>query len=360
MLLGGMHHILHLIPVARDLETHDYIDVIIFVRSQREFELCQNILKALGATRTQIKIFKPNPLLSWIYPKRTLVLSNIKIWRTLDILILAERTSTILRGVFKRLPILIHIPHGAGDRAKSYDSRIAHFDYVLTAGAKDKRRMIEQDLVTDETCFVTGYIKPFAVNSIQPEPPKLFENDNPVVLYNPHFEPEFSSWNDFGEELLYAFTKHKDMNFIVAPHMRLFSGKNPPSRELIERFKRHDNILIDLGSERSTDMSYTRAADIYLGDVSSQVYEFLSAPKPCVFIGHEDTDWENNPDYAHWSYGPVCHSVADVMAALSTAEADLPTYRDVQEKGCLEAKGKPNWDPIKRASDVIVEILKSA
>ena len=360
MLLGGLHHILHLIPVARDLEMHDYVDVIIYVRNEKEVQLCADILKALGAMRTHIKIFKPHPLISWIYPKRSLVLSNIKIWRTLDILIVAERTSTVLRRLFRRLPILVHIPHGAGDRAKSYDERIARFDYVLAAGSKDKRRMIEQDLVTDETCFVTGYIKPFAVNLIQPEPPKLFENDNPVVLYNPHFETGLSSWRDFGENLLQAFAQYKEMNFIFAPHMRLFSGKNSPPKERVEKFKSNDNILIDLGSERSADMTYTRVADIYLGDVSSQVYEFLSVPKPCVFIGREDTNWDGNPDYAHWSYGPVCHSVAEVMTALSSADVDLPIYKDAQERGCRAAKGEPNWDPIKRASDVIIDILKTA
>ena len=107
-------------------------------------------------------------------------------------------------------------------------------------------------------------------------------------------------------------------------------------------------------------MSYTRAADIYIGDVSSQVYEFLSEPKPCIFIGRPDTAWLDNPDYAHWSYGPVCHSATDVMTALSTAQADLPAYRQVQEQGCLAAKGEASWDPIKRASDVIVDLLARA
>ena len=360
MLLGGQHHILHLIPVARELETHPHIDPVVYVRKPHELTACQDILEALGATRTQIKIFKPNPLVSWIYPKRSLVLSNIKTWRKLDALIVAERTSTILRRFFKTLPLFIHIPHGAGDRAKSYDPRIARFDYVLTAGLKDKNRMIELDLVTDKSCFVTGYIKPFAVNLIHPEPPKLFENDNPVVLYTPHFDRSLSSWDEFGLDLLQAFSKRKDMNFIFAPHMRLFAGKNPPSKDIFETLEACENIRVDLGSERSTDMSYTRAADIYLGDVSSQVYEFLSEPKPCIFIGRPDTAWQDNPDYAHWSYGPVCHSAEDIMTALSTAHVDLPNYKQAQEKGCRAAKGEADWDPIKRASDVIVDLLTRA
>lgn len=360
MLLGGLHHILHLIPVASALETHAHIDVIIYVRKPHEIKACQEILDGLGATRTQIEIMKPNPLMSWIYPKRSLVLSNIKTWRTLDALMVAERTSTVLRRFFKDLPIFIHTRHGVGDRAKGFDPRIARFDYVMVAGPKDKGRMIELDLVTDENCFAIGYIKPFVVDLIHPEIPKFFKNDNPVVLYTPHFERSLSSWDGFGAELLEAFAKRKDMNFIIAPHMRLFAGKNAPSKAVFETLKNCENIHVDLGSQASTDMSYTRAADIYIGDVSSQVYEFLSKPKPCIFIGDEATEWQGNPDYAHWSYGPVCHSAADVMSALSTAEADLPSFTQAQEQGCLAAKGGFGWDPIQRASDVIVDLLARA
>ena len=44
---------------------------------------------------------------------------------------------------------------------------------------------------------------------------------------------------------------------------------------------RAPNLRFDPGSPASTDMTYTRAADIYLGDVSSQVYEFIAEPRPC-------------------------------------------------------------------------------
>lgn len=360
MLLGGLHHILHLIPIAKGLEAHEHIDVIVYVRTKREGDACQRVLSNLGAARAQIEIIKPNPLIGWIYPKRSLVLSNIKIWRSLDALIVVERTSTVLRRFFKNLPIFIHIPHGVGDRAKSYDTRIARFDYVLVGGSKDKSRMLDLNLVTETNCSVVGYIKPFAVNLIDPAPLKLFKNSNPVVLYTPHFNRNLSSWDAFGEGLLKAFSNRTDLNFIIAPHMRLFGSKKPPAKDIFKTLSTCENIHIDLGGERSTDMSYTRAADIYLGDVSSQVYEFLSHPKPCIFIGSKDVRWKDNPDYAHWTYGPVCHSVADVMTALSTAQQDLGHYAAAQETGCLAAKGSPDWDPIQRASDTVVDILNKA
>ncbi len=357
LLLGGIHHIFHLIPVAAELEKNEQFSVKVFVTSSEEYDLCDKVLKALGATRTRIELLKIGPIGKWISPKLGFLLGHLKIWKNLDALIVAERTSTILRYVSKRLPPFIHIPHGAGDRAKSYDKRIKHFDHVLVAGEKDKSRMIELGIVRDDNCHVTGYIKPQAVKRMFPQSPKIFPNDSLTVLYNPHFDETLSSWLKFGRELLRAFADRADVNFIFAPHIRLFKSKNMTERKEIEAFAKFENIHIDLGSERSTDMSYTRAADIYLGDVSSQVYEFLSEPKPCIFLTDQGTQWQDNPDYAHWSYGPVCFDVKGVMTEINQATERLPDYVKAQIDGCLAAKGKPEWDPILRAAETVTEIV---
>jgi len=269
LLVGGPHHILHLVPIAAALETYSHIDIEVFVATDSDALACQSVLTALGATRTQIRVLKTNALAKRISPKLGFLLSHLKIWKNLDALIVAERTSTILRYFTKALPPFIHIPHGAGDRAKSYDRRIRHFDHVLVAGEKDKKRMVALGLVTQ-------------------------------------------------------------------------------------------NIHIDLGSPKSSDMSYTRAANIYLGDVSSQVYEFLTHPKPCIFITQPETQWQGNPDYAHWSYGPVCHSVSNVMEALNQAMPSITDYAQAQTEGCLAAKGDPAWNPIRRAADAVKTILDEA
>ena len=357
LLVGGLHHILHLVPIASELEAYSNIDVEVFVCTDAEAQACQSVLTSLGADRTKTKVLKPNALAKRVSPKLSFLLSHLKVWGNLDALIVVERTSTILWYFSRRLPPFIHIPHGAGDRAKSYDRRIRHFDYVLVAGEKDKRRMIELDLVRDETCQITGYIKPFAVKRIHPNIPAVFENRQPTVLYNPHFSEDLSSWDSFGQGLLQAFAKKPDMNFIVAPHIRLFANQADEVRKRVEVFSELENIHVDLGSSKSSDMSYTRAADIYLGDVSSQVYEFLSEPKPCIFITKPTTQWQGNPDYAHWSYGPVCQSVSDVMTALDRAMPSLPRYAQAQAKGCLAATGNQSWNPISRAADAVKSIL---
>src|SRR3546814_19013401 len=73
--------------------------------------------------------------------------------------------------------------------------------------------------------------------------------------------------------VLDLFANSNRYNLIFAPHVRLF---DPPAAECyaqFERYRKLPHMHIDLGSERSIDMSYTGSADLYLGDVSSQVAE---------------------------------------------------------------------------------------
>ena len=358
LLIGGSHHILHLIPPASELAKAPHVKVIIYVRHQSEKIICERVLRDLGLETHDVRVLTANPFLKALSPKLSVLFGNIGRLKALDALVVAERTSTILRHWPGKFPIFIHTPHGAGDRAKSYDQRIRHFDHVLVAGDKDKARMIEKQIVRDDNCFVTGYIKPFTVRRLSVELPKLFPTDQPIVLYNPHFHKTLSSWPEYGSELLEYFAKSQNFNFIVAPHMRLFDRASEASRAYVEAFQKYPNIHIDLGSSRSTDMTYTHLADIYLGDVSSQVYEFLSEPKPCVFIGPETTSWQDNPDYAHWQYGQVCHSQNAVIDALETAFSDHERYKTVQIKGSRAAMGDPDWNPVIRAADRILSILR--
>src|SRR3546814_14796476 len=69
------------------------------------------------------------------------------------------------------------------------------------------------------------------------------------------------------------------------------------------------------------DGSYTAAADIYLGDTSSQVVEFLMQPRPCVFLDPLGVDWPDDPSYAMWAAGEVVTDIDVLDAALARAAA---------------------------------------
>ncbi len=358
LLIGGIHHILHLIPPATELAKAPDVKVVIYVCNQNEKAMCEALLQDLGWNNPDVRVLTANPLLRVISPKLSVLFNNISQFKKLEALLVAERTSTILRHWPGRFPIFFHTPHGAGDRAKSYDPRIRHFDHVLVAGQKDKSRMIEKGVVRAENCYVTGYIKPYVVRHLDAELPNLFPTNHPIVLYNPHFDKTLSSWSEYGFKLLESFAQTPEFNFILAPHIRLFKIASEAERARVLAFEKYPNIHIDLGSPRSTDMTYTRLADIYLGDVSSQVYEFLSKPKPCIFIGPETTPWQDNPDYAHWRYGQVCHTTNGVMEALNGAFIDLEIYQSAQIEGCRAAMGDPDWNPVARAADIILSILR--
>ncbi len=99
-----------------------------------------------------------------------------------------------------------------------------------------------------------------------------------------------------------------------------------------ERYLRAPNIHIDLGSRASTTMAYTDRADIYLGDASSQVYEFLRRPRPCVFLNAHGFPWQSDPNFAHWRAGPVIDDPAELGLALAKARRDQEgLYRPIQQ-----------------------------
>ncbi|MDT8318901.1 MAG: hypothetical protein RQ826_00095 [Xanthomonadales bacterium] len=152
------------------------------------------------------------------------------------------------------------------------------------------------------------------------------------MFYNPHFESSLSSWRTWGLDVLDFFARHPDQyNLIFARHVKLFEQWLRRRARLPRRFRSCPNFHIDLGSPASADMTYTRAADIYLGDVSSQVYEFLSDPRPCLFLNAHGVDWKQDPNYAQWHFGPVLENISRLGFALERATADHTSFKGIQE-----------------------------
>jgi hypothetical protein len=77
-------------------------------------------------------------------------------------------------------------------------------------------------------------------------------------------------------------------------------------------------------------MTYTQGADVYLGDVSSQIAEFMVRPRPCLFINSHGAKWQGNPDYLFWELGPVIDSVDGLGHALRDAVNGHAAWRERQ------------------------------
>ena len=273
--------------------------------------------------------------------KKQVLRHNLDFFSGCDALVTPELTSLRLKTVHNLAHLrMIRASHGAGDRAVGFDPRIAGFEHVLVPGRKTFTRMLNEGCIREHSASVVGYAKFAALGGGERQ--RFFHNNQPTVLYNPHFEPALSSWQRHGRAVIDHFVHRQGYNLIFAPHVILF-----------RRFLRHrawlpprrfpGHVLIDRGSERSIDMTYTLAADIYLGDVSSQVYEFIHQPRPCIFLNSHAVDWQDDPNYAHWQLGEVIDAPDQLPAALGRARQLFEQhYRARQIAAALETFASPD------------------
>jgi hypothetical protein len=359
--IGGAHQVMHLAPVALELARRGSVRLRIFAATEPERQALHEFWEAAGQRCPAIE---PLAIPSWmkvlaaplVYGgsgKVAHLLASLRRLREPDLLVVAERTSTLLKRLPGKRPTMVHIPHGAGDRAKGFEKRIGYFDHVLVAGTKDRDRLLAEGVCREGDVTVTGYVKLAGLRQARRErAAPLFDNARPTVLYNPHFDRRLGSWHRYGEELLAAFREQDAFNLVFAPHVRLSQGFGSAQRRRLLALAHTGRIHVDLGSPRCNDMSYTTAADIYLGDVSSQVYEFLAEPRPCVFAATVPAD-EDDPDFAFHRFGEVAWSPGEVLACVGRARARHAEFVDIQRLAVLAALGPQDGHAAVTAADAI-------
>lgn len=294
-------------------------------------------------------------------------------------IISTERTCLTLKRHWSRyrskdrIPAFAYVPHGSGDRNVAVHPALQDFDLLLVSGQKVQDQLVDAKVALPSQCRIIGYAKFDILRGRTPE--TFFANDNPTFLYNPHFDPHMSSWFDYGADILEYFYQNSDQfNLIFAPHVMLFFKKVHVSPEYRVTRKRPDidpkyynapNIRIDVDSARLFDMSYTLSADAYIGDVSSQVYEFLYRPRACFFIDtHSKVAPNAPPEYDFWNNGPVVRNAQELLPLLADYAAIAVQYRDAQE--CRMAYTADQSDPrpaSQRGAEALriyIESLKSA
>lgn len=359
------HQVAHGAPVAQELkERYPGIDVDLLVTSSELYEHARKVLgdvretglkvERLAASSVQAVVGK---LANSIMPfsRITNLVRHRKTLAQYDALIVPERTTLFLKKLLgAQTPKLIYTRHGSGDRSVGISRAAGKFDLVLLPGRKLSQRFVEAGFLREEQFKVVGYPKFDTVADRLNLKPRFFDNDRPTVLYNPHFEPKLSSFHKMGIDVLDHFYNSKDYNLIFAPHVMLFRKKVHISLEnfhfrvrqnIPQRFFDCPHIRIDTGSPALMDMTYTLGADIYLGDVSSQIYEFLVRPRPCVFLNSHKARWQDNPNYLFWSFGPVVEDLAHLDRALMDAREDkggyFATQRAVFEE-TFDLDGRPS------------------
>lgn len=365
---GGSHHFAHFLPVAFELAQRGRVDVQIFVPMIADFFELRALAQGLGMPVPTTTVMEVPDIVSCMIPGRVDHIARMLIWtqrlRDCEAILCAERTSTIFKHIPGWCPKLIHIPHGAGDRAVGFEARFRLFDTVLVAGAKDRERLVAEHVVRPDACYVAGPVKIASTLSIQRHRSPLFANNRPVILYNPHFSRKLSSGTAFVRRLAEAIKADGRYNLIIAPHIRMAKHWTAEQRAEWEALAIKGQIVVDLGSPRLVDMTYTLGADLYIGDVSSQVYEFLIRPRPCLFINAHNAAWAGNADYAMWQLGDVVTPDCAILPAIERAFQHHSAYRPLQEARANAALDGLGWDamgepvfragcPIMRAADIV-------
>lgn len=359
-----LHHVFHAMPLAVEMSHDPRFAVDIVAMTDDHIALARDIARRHGAAGMNF-IRVESPMLAAFTrltggatpPKLPALAAARRLLAGYDAIVVPERTSLLLRFAGLHKTTFIHTCHGAGDRAVGYDRRIRQFDFVLLAGEKQRRRMLEKRLIREGHYAVVGYGKFDLTEGRLPD--RLFAQERPIVLYNPHFSKRLSSWPAMGLDVIRQFAADDRFNLIVAPHIRLYDNcrrRAAMERELAE-FAGLGHIHIDLGSPASVDMRYPKAASVYLGDVSSQVYEFVVRPRPCLFLDSHGTDWRADPNYRHWNYGPVHRSADGIVDKVADAVATHEAYLSAQCQGIAETFDREEARPSERAAQAVGDFL---
>lgn len=366
--LGEPQHVFHAAPVACVMaQVAPHLRPLFAITDPALVPLLREVEAAYGVIQPLPIVLLEPPfwarlLGALVHRRRTYKALTLKRHRrvldAMAAIVVPERTSTALRAQGVKRPRLIHIPHGAGDGRKGFDPRIALFDLTVVAGRKDARRMLDEGLIRPGHYAISGYIKRDLVQRRAGRPSALFDNARPTVLYNAHFDRELSSWRRHARAIIAAFAAQDRFNLVVAPHIKRFVDASRRERAQWQRLEVPGKILIDLGSHRSIDATYTNACDLYLGDVSSQVYEFVLRPRPCVFLDSHGVPWQDDPSYAHWRMGEVIAGPEAVLPALARAPTAFAHYREIQIQAVAAALGPDDGLAPQRAAAAIAAYLR--
>lgn len=369
------HQLAHSAPILAALATKDsgrvHLHAFVSCHVRRQ-ELKAFIPKTLWHRITVHHIPPPAPA-GWVekatggaVPMRRIgaLFKHRALLGKMTILVAPETTCIMLKTHMGcRNTRFIYTQHGAGDRAVGFKKIIREFDHVLVPGLKIRDRMLDKNIIREGNFSLVGYPKFDAV--ARQTTRRLFPNERQVVIYNPHFHPALSSWYKHGLRVLEFFAENSQFNLIFAPHVMLFSRKihmslSPlrlqQSGAIPARFFNCPNIIIDQGSACSTNMTYTRAADIYLGDVSSQVYETITTPKPCIFLRNGHEEWFDDPNFAHWHLGKVVDDIDRLGSALANQSWFDDILRARQEAAFGATFGSAPFGAAERAANAIIKI----
>lgn len=271
------------------------------------------------------------------------------------VVVSAEQTSLWIPAILPTRARFVNILHGAGSMMNRDDRRRRAAALTIVAADREQAALAAHG-VDPARIAVTGYIK--AGFRQRTHATLAFAEERPTLLYAPHWQRHRSSWWDWGAAAIGQVLATGRYNLIFAPHQRLVE-KAPEVRAFAAGLAGRGDVHVDLDSFAMVDGSYTAAADLYLGDTSSQVVEFLMRPRPCVFLDPRGVAWAGDPSYDMWTAGEVVTDSAMLSAALDRAMAEHPAFVAAQRRFATGSLGNTDGTAAARAAQTISRVLAS-
>lgn len=267
----------------------------------------------------------------------------------------AEQTSLWLPTVLPwGLPPFVKTSHGAGSISARDDRRRRAATLTLVPSVSEREAFLRRGF-DPARIAATGYIK----SSFRHRTPAraLFPDARPTLVYAPHWQRHRSSWWAWGRAIVAMLAAQQRWNVILAPHQRLVE-MDPEVPAVLGAAAAAPHVHADWRSFAMVDGSYMAAADLYLGDTSSQVMEFLARPRPCLFLNAQAIDWRATDDHDFWECGDVIDRLDDLAAAIDAAPERHPPYAARQRALAGAALGATDAGAPGRAAALILEAFR--
>lgn len=363
--LEKTYMVYHSLGIAIELSKKISYEVYILC-SQINFKYIKKSLHKKGTQNINIIVLRP----FWFFPlpyyfelklqfRKRILKKYASYIQTYDAIVCTVYDDIIVKNFFmsSRKVIFIFTNHGIPNRKYSFDDRLRLFDFFFILGEKERRIRAKQGQLTSSNYKTSGFLKYDMIKHQSFTP--LFENTNLTIVYNPHWTNNFSSFNKFGFKILNFFAKNQNYNLIFAPHSLLIEW-NWLLKIILSKYKYFNNIIVDFGSERSNDMTYTREADIYIGDISSQAFEFLFIkPRPCIFLDAHQLNNSSKDRPLSWDLGDVIFDVDSFEEKLDLAITNHNIkYKQIQVEVLKDIFFTSNHPPSYLAAEAIHNLLQ--
>lgn len=358
--LDEPHNIFHSISIAQELSLHNeyQIDILCTERNRKFIE--QNF-DSTFLRNIKVKTLRPH----WHFSiphyleiklqfRKSIFLKYRNALKEYDAFICCLYNDHILKNRLgnKWNGQLIFAGHGIANNTNySYNSEIKNFDLILVAGNKEQAARLEMGHINEQNHQLIGYVKYDLCKTLRHIRP--FSATDKVVLYNPHWRNDLTSFHKYGEQILDFFLRTKTYKLVFAPHSLLLV-RNRNLKNSFKKYANSENIIIDYSSSNLSDMTYTKSADLFLGDVSSQALEFLLHKKrPCLFLKNDSPSLTIESIHS-WQAGKVIEGKLDLEKelehAFSSHEAE---YMEIQNDLVNEIFSINNSSPTTRAAEAI-------